>query len=73
MLTLETFLGVIEGYVQRTGCTPTAFGKAAVNDPNFVGDLRGGRMPSLRLVNKVDEFIRAHPEGLPHESKEAAA
>jgi len=40
----------------------SAFGRAAVGDPNLVGDLRGGegkeqRMPSLRLVERVHKFM----------------
>lgn len=40
--------------------SPTAFGRAAVGDPNLVGDLRNGRMPSLRLVARVSKFIAEH-------------
>ena len=35
----------------------TAFGRAAVGDPNFVADVRGGRMPGLRLVGRVSNYI----------------
>jgi hypothetical protein len=39
---------------------PTAFGTAAVNDPNFVSDLEDGRSCSLRLVSRVTNFIDTH-------------
>jgi len=39
---------------------PTAFGKAALNDPSFVRDLRAGRKPNLGVVDRVHEFIRQH-------------
>lgn len=58
MLTLESFLHEIDAFLERSGMSATAFGKASVCDPNFVRDLRDGRMPGLRLVEKVDTFIR---------------
>lgn len=57
MLTGESFLANIEAFLERTGMTATAFGLEAVGDRNFVGDLRQGRMPSLRLVEKVSAYI----------------
>ena len=33
----------IDAFLARTGLSATAFGKAAVGDPNFVRELRGGR------------------------------
>lgn len=59
----ESFRNKIEVFLERSGMSPTAFGKAAVGDPNFVEDVRGGRMPSLRLVDKVNEFIAAAEAG----------
>ncbi len=55
----EAFLAEIEAFLKRSGMSASAFGKSALNDPNFVGDLRDGRMPSLGLVDRVHEFIRA--------------
>lgn len=52
------FLHQIETFLTRTGMSPTAFGKAACNDPNFVHDLRKkGRRPNLDLVEAVQEFM----------------
>lgn len=59
MLTSEAFLSEIEQFLSKSGMSPTAFGRAAVGDPNFVPDLRNGRMPSLRLVERVSGFIEA--------------
>jgi hypothetical protein len=39
---------------------PTAFGREAVGDGNFVTDVREGRMPSLRLVERVENFIKTY-------------
>lgn len=55
----QTFLQDIEAFLERSKMTASAFGRAAVNDPNFVGDLRLGRMPNLGLVDRVNKFIQA--------------
>lgn len=64
MLTAETFLASIESFLKDSGMSATAFGKAVANDPNFVADLRGGRMPGLRLVEKAQTYMAtgAEPE-----------
>jgi hypothetical protein len=56
----ERFLSEIDAFLTRKGMTPSAFGKAALNDPNFVADLRAGRMPNLGLVERVHTFIKSH-------------
>jgi predicted transcriptional regulator len=53
----EVFLAQVEAFLERTGMTPTAFGKAALNDPNFIRDLRQGRKPNLDLVEHIQEFM----------------
>ena len=60
MTLAEAFLLEIERFLERSGMSATAFGLAAVNDPNFVGDLRNGRKPNLGVVDRVHEFIRNH-------------
>jgi hypothetical protein len=61
MLTSDQFLAEIESFLAASGMSASAFGRAAVGDPNFVGDLRTkDRMPSLRLVEKVDAYIKAN-------------
>lgn len=37
-----------------------AFGKLAVRDTNFVPNLRRGRSPTLRTMQKIDRFIKRH-------------
>lgn len=61
MSQLEAFRARVEAYLAKAGVTPTQFGKDAVNDPNFVRDLRGGRAPSLVTVDKVLQFINSAP------------
>lgn len=53
------FIAEIDAFLERSGMTPTAFGKTALNDPNFVGDLKNeGRQPTLGVVGRVQQFIR---------------
>lgn len=61
MLTVEAFLSSIERYLTRTGVSASAFGRAAVGDPNFVLDLRRGRAPNLRVVERVNQYMRDNP------------
>lgn len=59
MVTIDSFIAEIDAFLQVSGMSPTAFGKAAVGDPCFVSDLRVGRMPGLRIVDKVCKYIKA--------------
>jgi hypothetical protein len=60
MITGKKFLDEIEAFLIKWEMSSTNFGINAVGDGNFVGDLREGRMPSLRLVERVQEYIVAH-------------
>jgi sulfate adenylyltransferase subunit 2 len=51
------FLSEIEAFLARERVGPSAFGRAAVGDPNFVRELRGGRAPSLRLVDRTRAYM----------------
>jgi hypothetical protein len=57
MTSAERLLADIEAFLSETGTTASAFGRAAASDPNFVGDLRGGRKPNLDLADRVWNFI----------------
>jgi 2,4-dienoyl-CoA reductase-like NADH-dependent reductase (Old Yellow Enzyme family) len=59
MITADSFLSTIEQFLDRHKMSASAFGRAAVGDPNFVGDLRAGRAPNLRLVERVNSYIAA--------------
>ena len=57
----EQFLAKIEAFLAAKKMKPSAFGKAAVGDPNFVGDIRNkDRQPSLGTVDRVNEFMASH-------------
>jgi len=47
----------IEAYLRRTGTSPTRFGRETVGDPRFVWDLRRGREPRLRTVQRVSAWL----------------
>lgn len=53
MLTIDDFVAMVEGHLEQTRTPPTTFGKQVLNDPNFVFDLRKGRDPGLRVVERV--------------------
>ena len=53
----------IADFLRRTRLTPSEFGERAIGDRKFCGDLRRGRSPTLRTVDRVlafmDSFDRA--------------
>jgi sulfate adenylyltransferase subunit 2 len=53
----QSFLTEIEQFLATAGLEPTALGKNALGDPNFVFDLRKGRSPSTRTIDKVRSWI----------------
>ena len=55
----QAFLAEIEAFLRGARMSPSGFGRAALGDPNFVRDLRRGRAPSLRLVDRARAFMAA--------------
>ncbi len=47
----------IEKFLSETGMPWTKFGRLAVRDPRFVGDLRNGREPGKTVTQKVEHFM----------------
>lgn len=62
-LTVANFLSRIEQFIAAKGMTESAFGKAALGDPNFILELRRGRSPHLRTIERVQEYMRREVEG----------
>ncbi len=60
----QAFLADIEQYLADAALDPTTLGKQALGDPSFVFDLRKGRSPSTRTINRVREWMRK-PEPAP--------
>jgi sulfate adenylyltransferase subunit 2 len=58
--TTEKFIKEIKIFLSETGMDPTALGKQALGDPNFVFDLDKGRAPSSRTMDKVRDFLVAN-------------
>lgn len=53
----QSFTNDVEKFLKRTGVDPTSFGREALGDPSFVFDLRKGRSPSARTMDKVREWM----------------
>jgi sulfate adenylyltransferase subunit 2 len=70
----QSFLAEIEDFLSSAGVDPSALGKQALGDPNFVFDLRKGRSPSTRTIDKVRSWIaqQAAPAGAPKAIHRAA-
>lgn len=47
----------VERWLKQNRVPPAKFGKLAVGDPNLVGDLRGGRDPSSKMVARIRTFM----------------
>ena len=55
----SAFLAEIEEFLAKSNLDPTALGKNALGDPSFVFDLRKGRSPSMRTIDKIRSWIAA--------------
>lgn len=56
----QTFLTDIEAFIAESDIDPTTLGKQALGDPSFVFDLRKGRSPSARTMDKVRAWMRGN-------------
>ena len=65
------FLSEIEAFLAREHAAPSTFGRAAVGDPNFVRELREGRAPSLRLVDRARAYMTARRRSSATQTAEA--
>jgi hypothetical protein len=59
---VDDFLSGIDAFLERSGMAPSTLGKTVLKDPNFVADVRRGRMPSLDLVQRINDFIASQSE-----------
>lgn len=50
----------IERHLKETHMSATRFGRRAVGDPRFVLDLRMGRRPRRRTLEKVEHYLQNH-------------
>lgn len=57
----QAFIDDVSGFCTKHGFTDSAFGRAALGDPNFMREVRnGGRSPSLGTVAKVRRFMQQY-------------
>jgi len=54
----QAFLADIERFLASAAVDPTTLGKQALGDPSFVFDLKKGRSPSTRTIEKVRAWMR---------------
>jgi hypothetical protein len=47
----------VEKFLRHSDTAPTRFGREAVGDPRFVFDLRNGRDPRPRTVERVLAYL----------------
>lgn len=52
----------VEKFLRRYDTAPTRFGRDAVGDPRFVFDLRNGRDPRPRTVERVLAYLEEAPQ-----------
>lgn len=62
----------VEAFLAETGMTPTRFGNEALKDPLFVPQLRTGRDPGGRVMERVREFMRSHRADAPADHRATA-
>jgi len=67
----QSFLTDVESFLTEADIDPTTFGKQALGDPSFVFDLRKGRSPSARTMDRVRNWMRGN--GRPVKPPEAPA
>ena len=52
-------LSVVESFLKRSNMPPARFGREVVGDPRFVFDLRRGREPRPRTMERVRAFMES--------------
>lgn len=72
MTTHLQFIGRIEQFLAATGLAETTFCRLACNDSAFLADLRDGRSPSLRTIERVETFMTEYSAPRPKRSRPSA-
>lgn len=55
----------IENHLKEARISATRFGRRAVGDPRFVLDLRLGRRPRRRTLERVENYLSRSPAVVP--------
>lgn len=53
----KDFADELAEFLARTRMSPTAFGRRALGDPNFILEFRRGRAPTLRTLARARAFM----------------
>ncbi len=53
----RSLLQRIEAFLKESAMPPSVFGRAAVQDPRLVSDLRGGRTAGRQMICRVEHFM----------------
>jgi prephenate dehydrogenase len=56
----------IERFLRTTGLPESKFGRLAASDPRLVTDLRNGREPRKRMVQRVEQFMNTYEHLVNH-------
>jgi hypothetical protein len=60
MTFLNEFRRQVEDFLHQHRMPASQLGMLALGDPNFVGDLRRGRNPTLRIHEQVTTYMARH-------------
>ena len=63
----------IERHLKETHMSATRFGRRAVGDPRFVLDLRLGRRPRRRTLERVEAYLASMSPGRQSEGNSQAS
>ena len=50
-------LARVDAFLERHGMAPTRLGREATGEPQLIDSIRNGRSPSLKVWNKVADFM----------------
>ena len=69
----KRFVETVEAFLDRSGMSPSSFGKEVANNGKLVARLRGGASVSLTTADRILRFIRAYDRVQRSRAKAAAA
>ncbi len=55
---IDALLTEIDAFIERSGTTPTSFGKNSVGDPNLYRRLKNNSNLTLATVDRIRSFMR---------------
>jgi hypothetical protein len=58
---MQSLLDTIATFIAAHEISERKFGEEALNDKNFVSDLRAGRSPSMNTVERLQQFMATYP------------